>query len=265
MGISSSSSIYSLNDSQTPRPIIPTIEFLYGQISSLAGASAVSLDALSGRIRQLTEEEKSLEKVQRRRHRRSSSASSSASIPAKSDEPLTMEDMQAMAAALKEDRYKPRRDITGSTRKTSSMSKASEMTTRDADKTKSSAGGKSTADDLGPSDAVTALALHPQTYAKVKALYRTLPTLERLHPILPPLLDRLYSLRTIHANAARASDMLDEVEKSQEETAAEITMWREGLDKVEARMRSGEEIIKGNVQVVEGWVKDIEERMRRIG
>ncbi len=103
-----------------------------------------------------------------------------------------------------------------------------------------------------------------RTKAQVRALYRTLPTLERLSPLLPPLLDRLQSLRAIHANAARASQALDGVERTQEETQKEISRWREGLEKLEAKMAQGEDTLKGNVQVVEGWVRELEERVKTL-
>ncbi|KAI9802199.1 MAG: hypothetical protein M1825_002919 [Sarcosagium campestre] len=101
--------------------------------------------------------------------------------------------------------------------------------------------------------------------AKVTALYGTLPTIENLAPLLPPLLDRLRSLRDIHAGAADASDTLAEVEKRQEEMEKEIQGWRESLEQTEASMRRNEETLKGNVQVVEGWVRDLEARLAKAG
>jgi nuclear migration protein JNM1 len=100
--------------------------------------------------------------------------------------------------------------------------------------------------------------------AKINALYGTLPTIEKLAPLLPPVLDRLRSLRTIHADAAGASEALKEVERQQQEMAAEIRKWREGLDKVEAVMKASEGRIGGNMKVVEGWVKELEARMAKL-
>lgn len=99
--------------------------------------------------------------------------------------------------------------------------------------------------------------------AKINALYGTLSTIENLAPILPSLLDRLRSLRAIHTDAATASETLDKVAKRQEDMAADIKKWREGLEKVEQAMKQSETVMGGNMKVIEGWVKDLEERMAR--
>lgn len=99
--------------------------------------------------------------------------------------------------------------------------------------------------------------------AKINALYGTLPTIENLAPLLPPLLDRLRSLRAIHADAATASESLERAEKRQEDMAADIKKWREGLEKVEESMKQSEATMMGNMKVVEGWVKELEEKMEK--
>ena len=96
--------------------------------------------------------------------------------------------------------------------------------------------------------------------AKINALYGTLPTIEDLRPLLPAVLDRLRSLRTIHADAARAVENLKRVEKRQEEIDGEIARWREALEKVENIVKASEETARGNMGKVEGWVKELEER-----
>jgi nuclear migration protein JNM1 len=100
--------------------------------------------------------------------------------------------------------------------------------------------------------------------AKINALYGTLATIEHLSPMLPSLLDRLRSLRAIHADAATASETLEKVAKGQEDMAGDIRKWREGLEKVEQAIKQGEQTMGGNMKAVEGWVKDLEERMARL-
>jgi nuclear migration protein JNM1 len=100
--------------------------------------------------------------------------------------------------------------------------------------------------------------------AKINALYGTLPTIENLAPLLPSLLDRLRSLRAIHADAATASESLDRTEKKQAEMAGDIQKWREGLEKVEEAMKQGESVMSGNMKVVEGWVKELEQKMEKL-
>ncbi|KAK4698125.1 nuclear migration protein JNM1, partial [Lecanoromycetidae sp. Uapishka_2] len=103
-----------------------------------------------------------------------------------------------------------------------------------------------------------------ESMSKINALYGTLPTIESLAPLLPSVLDRLRSLRILHADAASASQTLSKVESRQEAMKDELQGWREGLEKVEKAMEQGEQTMKGNTEMVEGWVKELEERMRKI-
>lgn len=105
----------------------------------------------------------------------------------------------------------------------------------------------------------------PGLISKINALYGTLPTIESLAPMLPSVLDRLRSLRSLHADAAGAGQTLAKVESRQEEMREELRGWREGLEKVERAMEQGEEVMKGNTETVEGWVKELERRMEGLG
>ncbi|EPE06334.1 dynamitin-like protein [Ophiostoma piceae UAMH 11346] len=100
--------------------------------------------------------------------------------------------------------------------------------------------------------------------SKINALYATLPTIEGLAPLLPPLLDRLRSLREIHADAATASELLDDLAQQQADTAAEVKQWREGLEKMEVALREGEVTMGKNAEVMEGWVKQLEARLDKL-
>ncbi|KAG6030919.1 hypothetical protein E4U40_007571 [Claviceps sp. LM458 group G5] len=96
--------------------------------------------------------------------------------------------------------------------------------------------------------------------SKIKALYGILPTIENLTPMLPPLLDRLRSLRAIHADAATASQTLERIESQQIEMTGDLKLWKEGLEKIEHSMKDGETLMKENVKVMEGWIQDLEAR-----
>ncbi|KAF5004639.1 hypothetical protein FDECE_8877 [Fusarium decemcellulare] len=169
-----------------PRAIIPTLDSMNKQISTLSEASTANLDAISRRVRTLVQEQDKLN------------------------------DSREKAKSLRE--------------------------------------------ELGR-NAPTAPAEESEQEAKINALYGILPTIENLTPILPPLLDRLRSLRAIHADAATASDTLSRIEKQQAEMAAELKQWNEGLEKIEAAMKEGSVSIESNKKVMEEWVKDLEERM----
>lgn len=97
--------------------------------------------------------------------------------------------------------------------------------------------------------------------SKIQALYATLPTIQSLHPLLPSVLERLRSLRAIHAGATQAAESLDELERRQADMKKEIEQWREGLKVVEEKMGQGEAAMKNNVETVEPWVRDLEKRL----
>ena len=101
----------------------------------------------------------------------------------------------------------------------------------------------------------------PEQISKINALYGTLPTIESLSPLLPPLLDRLRSMRLVHADAANAHNSLAQIESRQEAMAEDIRSWRAGLEKVEAVIEQEQKTMSGNMNAVEGWVKELEDRM----
>ncbi|KAF5026782.1 hypothetical protein F66182_1136 [Fusarium sp. NRRL 66182] len=169
-----------------PRAILPTLDSMNKQISTLSEASTANLDAISRRVRTLAQDQDKLN------------------------------DSREKAKSLRE--------------------------------------------ELGR-NAPTAPAEESEQEAKINALYGILPTIENLTPILPPLLDRLRSLRAIHSDAAAASDTLTRIERQQAEMAAELKQWNEGLERIEAAVKEGNVCIEKNKQVMEGWVKDLEERM----
>ncbi|EWZ50084.1 hypothetical protein FOCG_09570 [Fusarium oxysporum f. sp. radicis-lycopersici 26381] len=169
-----------------PRAILPTLDSMNKQISTLAEASTANLDAISRRVRTLAQEQDKLN------------------------------DSREKARSLRE--------------------------------------------ELGRNGS-SAQSEETEQEAKINALYGILPTIENLTPILPPLLDRLRSLRAIHSDAATASETLTRIEKQQAEMATELKQWNEGLVKIEAAVKDGTVSIEKNKQVMEEWVKDLEERM----
>jgi nuclear migration protein JNM1 len=110
---------------------------------------------------------------------------------------------------------------------------------------------------------------HPTTedtenVSKINALYGTLTTIDSLAPTLPLVLDRLRTLRLLHATAAGAGNTLDEIEKRQAEQASEIEQWRDALNQVEKNLKSAEGGLTKNVKSVEDWIKDLEARMAKL-
>ncbi|PTB69828.1 hypothetical protein BBK36DRAFT_1166057 [Trichoderma citrinoviride] len=188
LGISSSS-ITEAGEGGLPRAILPTLDSLEKQISTLSQASTANLDTISRRVRALATEQDKLNESREK------------------------------AKALREELGK----------------------------------------HAGSPPADTS-----EQEAKINALYAILPAIENLTPILPPLLDRLRSLRAIHADAATASQTLDQIEKQQAEITAEVKLWKEGIEKLEETVSNGDKVMKTNVEVMEGWVKDLEQRLEKL-
>ncbi|KAF3001552.1 hypothetical protein E8E13_009725 [Curvularia kusanoi] len=100
--------------------------------------------------------------------------------------------------------------------------------------------------------------------SKINALYGTLPSIEKLAPALPLVLERLRSLRLVHTSAAAADEVLSELEARQSKQEEEIKNWEKQLDMVEADVKKHEEVLKGNVKVVGDDVKMIEEKIAKL-
>jgi len=105
----------------------------------------------------------------------------------------------------------------------------------------------------------------PNDFTQLQSLYTLLPNLQSLSPTLPALLTRLRSLRTLHTTAASAASDLDDLETRQREMAKELESWKEGLERVEAVVKEAGESNGKNGAFVEGWVRDLEARVGKMG
>ena len=92
-----------------------------------------------------------------------------------------------------------------------------------------------------------------------------MPTVENLAPLLPLVLERMKGLRQVHAGAAEARSELDEIRKGQARCEGEVKKWKEVLEMVEGKMAEGEGAMKENVETIEGWVRELEARMDKMG
>lgn len=116
-----------------------------------------------------------------------------------------------------------------------------------------------------PSSTPPSLSLHldtnPDLTTRINHLHALLPTLTNLSPLLPSLLDRLKSLRVLHADAATMSERFDEAERLQAKLGGEIERWKGALKGFEGRLQGVEEVSEGNRARVEGWVRMLEGRL----
>ena len=186
------------------RPILPALDDLDKQISSLSSASPSALDAVSKRIRQLIQDAEKLDEA-----RKSAKASQDA---------LNSSQGEATPLSLRDPKIQDSKNH----------------------------------DEL-------------EQTSKINALFGTLATIESLAPLLPSVLDRLRSLRFVHADAATAGQNLAKIEKRQAEMAEDIKGWKEGLEKVEAAIRGGEVRMTENAESVEGWVNELQKRVSDLG
>ena len=189
-------------DALPAKAVIPSLDALDKQISTLSSSTETSLDLISRRVRQLTQDAEKLDEARR-----------------------------SARTAQEELNYATPRRLRVAT-------------------------------EEAMSDKVVD---HFEQTSKINALYGTLSTIESLAPLLPSLLDRLRSLRYIHADAATASQSLAKVEARQEAMVEEIKDWRDGLEKVERAMAQGEQTMNENTKMVERWVKELEDRMQNLG
>lgn len=114
----------------------------------------------------------------------------------------------------------------------------------------SSSDGKSVA----PSDQET----------KINALYGTLPSIDKLSPALPLMLERLRTLRHVHTSAWHADQVLSELERRQSLQEGEIKKWERQLVVIERDIRKSEKAMVDNIKVVGTDVKMLEERIAKL-
>ena len=181
------------------KPLLPTLDILDKQISTLSTTSEVSIDKIRTRVRELAYDAENLEA------RRTSARKA-------------LENVKAIS------------------------SRSRQPTEADLAK-------------------ATDFSIDAELTSKINALYGTLSNIEAMSPLLPSVLERLRSLRDLHANAATASESLSQVEREQQDMKEELSSWRVGLEKVEKAVEQNEGNMKENTEIVEGWVKDLERRM----
>lgn len=105
---------------------------------------------------------------------------------------------------------------------------------------------------------------NPEQEAKINALYGTLPSLDKLSPILPMALERLRTLRLVHTGAWAAEDVLTELENRQSQQEAEIKQWTTSVQGVEEDLKACEVAMQNNMHIVGDWVKNIEQRVAKL-
>ncbi|KAF2869333.1 hypothetical protein BDV95DRAFT_498605 [Massariosphaeria phaeospora] len=126
------------------------------------------------------------------------------------------------------------------------------------------AGGPANSSTTTPPSADAKPFISPEQDAKVNALYGTLPTIDRLSPMLPIIIERLRTLRLVHTSAWQADTLLTELEAKQARVEHELQMFNKMLDTNIKDQKTCEDKVKYNMEVVGGWVKGLEERVKKL-
>lgn len=105
---------------------------------------------------------------------------------------------------------------------------------------------------------------YPDQEAKINALYGTLPSIDKLSPILPLVLERLRTLRLVHTSAWQADEVLSELEKRQSNQEEEIKKWEAKLVTVEQNMVKANAAMHNNMKVVGNDVKMLDARLDKL-
>jgi nuclear migration protein JNM1 len=105
---------------------------------------------------------------------------------------------------------------------------------------------------------------YPDHEAKINALYGTLPSIDKLAPAVPLVLERLRTLRLLHTSAWQADQVLSELEARQARQEEEIKKWERQLVIVEKDMEECTKAMHNNIKVVGEDVKRIEGRVEKL-
>jgi nuclear migration protein JNM1 len=105
---------------------------------------------------------------------------------------------------------------------------------------------------------------YPDQEAKINALYGTLPSIDKLSPILPLVLERLRTLRLVHTSAYQADEVLSALESRQARQEEEIQKWERQLVIVEKDMEKCTLAMHNNIKVVGEDVKRIDARVEKL-
>jgi nuclear migration protein JNM1 len=105
---------------------------------------------------------------------------------------------------------------------------------------------------------------YPDQEAKINALYGTLPSIDKLAPILPLVLERLRTLRLVHTSAWQADEVLSELQGRQAKQEEEIKKWERQLVIVEKDMAKCTDAMHNNIKIVGEDVKRIDLRIEKL-
>ncbi|KAH7399490.1 dynactin-like protein subunit 2 [Pyrenochaeta sp. MPI-SDFR-AT-0127] len=116
----------------------------------------------------------------------------------------------------------------------------------------------------GTNEGETKAIAYPDQEAKINALYGALPSIDKLSPIIPLVLERLRTLRLVHTSAWQADEVLSELELRQSRQEDEIKRWERQLEIVEKDVKKSETAMVNNIKIVGNDVKMLEDKVAKL-
>jgi nuclear migration protein JNM1 len=117
---------------------------------------------------------------------------------------------------------------------------------------------------LDPEDVLPISDQDPQSH-KIDALYSVLGTIDRIAPVVPGILDRLRTMRTVHADAANVTFGLNDVGSRLKRMEGEVKEWEEAVERVESSLKEVAERVGGTAERLELVVSELEGRISNLG
>lgn len=98
--------------------------------------------------------------------------------------------------------------------------------------------------------------------AKIDQLYSKLPVVEKFHILLPRILERLKTLRGIHADAESTNASIKDMDSAILGLKTDLKNWQSALVSVEEKLAKFETTSSGNKKEVKEWIDDLKSRTK---
>ncbi|OCF31869.1 hypothetical protein I317_02952 [Kwoniella heveanensis CBS 569] len=128
----------------------------------------------------------------------------------------------------------------------------------------SASGGTAAAGGGGQGEKSSSLSLSQAEYQNLQSLFNILPRLDPLLPILSPILARLRSLNTLHAEASEIAESLRKLQGEDKRSTEQIGELKAFTEKVAHGLDEASEGVLRNWDAVEGRLKSLDERLKNL-
>lgn len=98
---------------------------------------------------------------------------------------------------------------------------------------------------------------------KIDEVYNRIPDFDKMKAVLPGVLQRLKSLHLVHAEMGGCTRTITELDKTLGSLESEIVKWDESVNEVNERLDKQDLLFDQNKQVIEKWVSQLEEKVKK--